>query len=96
MHEKILIVLSVLFSSVAMAETGIVIIRNVNESNLQQIVIQINNGCHRGYFHDSCNGRRKVYAVEVKGGGYRVNRYGQLERTGAKAIIKYSCNGGRD
>lgn len=95
--KKLLLAAALAFGSAAFAdtETGVVFLKATDEDSIQRAVAMINKDRHPtgGYFHDSCNGSRKVYAVEFTNGGYRVDRYGNLQRTGGKAVIKYSCQG---
>jgi len=58
---------------------------------IQDAIPEIISGRYRR-MNDSCNwGTRKVYAVEVNGLRYRVDRHGNLEAY-YSAAIKYSCN----
>ena len=93
--KKMILIAALALGFTAYAETGVVIV-SADEGTIQQTVQQINSGRYRGHLHDSCNGRRKVYSVSIKNGGYRVDRYGNLQPTGPKAVIKYSCNGSDD
>lgn len=87
--KKLILAAALTFTGSAFAGTGVVIV-DADEGTIQQTVKEINSGRYRG-FHDSCSGRRKVYGVDIKNGGYRADRYGNLHPTGPKAAIKYSC-----
>jgi hypothetical protein len=95
--KKLLIAALLMVGTSAFAdqETGVVFLKATDEDSVQRAVALINNDRHPtgGYFNDSCNGSRKVYAVDFTNGGYRVDRFGNLQRSGGKAIIKYSCQG---
>ena len=83
-------------SAFAAQQQGVIFVNATDEASIQRAVSQINNGTYPGYFNDTCSGRRRVYAVELTNGGYRVDRYGNVIPTAGKAVIKYRCNGGRD
>lgn len=88
--KKLILAASFLFAGSAFANTGAVVV-NGDDATIRQTVSRINSG--HGYFNDNCSGRRKVYAVEFTNGGYRVDKYGNLQETGGKAVVKYRCSG---
>lgn len=85
-------------SSTAWAERdmgGVLVVRAATSAALQQTVREtvpaINSGRYRGHYNDSCGGfRRSVFAVEVSGPHYRVDRHGNMHEYHS-AAIKYSC-----
>lgn len=89
--KKIILATAVLFSGTAWSNTAVYTVP-ADDATIRRTVDQINNGSLRP-IGDGCHPPRKVYAVELSNGGYRADRYGNLQPTGAKAHIKYSCGG---
>lgn len=82
--KKVILAATFALSSIAYAGTHVVY-TDADEASIKAVAAKINKdrGC-------------KVYAVEIKNGGYRVDRFGNLQPTNAKAAVKYTCGSDDD
>lgn len=82
--KKVILAAAFTMSSFAYAGTHVVF-TDADEASIRATAAKINKD-------RNC----KVYAVEVNNGGYRVDRFGNLQPTSPKAAVKYSCNNDDD